>query len=282
MSDFISFAAACGLQIKSLRSGDRIFRCPTVDHPKSDNGAYFYDGDRGWCQNWETGEPAQWWNSDRITPWSDAEKRAWANRRRAAEQAKQKQNQDAIATAERLIRSAHTDTHPYLQYKSLPDAKALVAPDGELIVPMRDFGDNSLLGAQVIKLVDNEWNKKMIFGMRAKGSVFRIGKKQPHEVVLVEGFATGLSVDIALRLSRLNAAVLVCFSASNLLYVASRTSGKRYIFADNDASQTGEKAAIASGLPYCMSDVVGEDANDMHARAGALAVAKKIMEARRT
>ena len=180
-----------------------------------------------------------------------------------------------------MIRSAHTDTHPYLQYKSLPDAKALVAPDGELIVPMRDVADNSLLGAQVVKLVDNEWNKKMIFGMRAKGSVFRIGKKQASEVVLVEGFATGLSVDIALRLSRLNAAVLVCFSASNLLYVASRVSGKRYIFADNDASQTGEKAAIASGLPYCMSDVVGEDANDLHARAGALAVAKKIMEARR-
>ena len=52
------------------------------------------------------------------------------------------------------------------------------------------------------------------------------------------------------------------------------------MFADNDESLTGERAAQVTGLPYCMSPVVGEDANDMHARAGLLAVAKTIMNMR--
>lgn len=281
MSDFITFARSCGLEIDSLRIGDRIFRCPTVDHPKSDNGAYFFDGNRGWCQNWETGEPAQWWNSDRSTPWSDAEKREWAARRRAAEQYKVQTHREAVLRAAGLIKAARVDVHPYLKYKSHPEAKSLVSDDGELIIPMRDFRDGSLLGMQVIKLVDNEWEKKMLYGTRAKGAVFRIGSQKSAETFFVEGYATGLSVDTALRLSRINASVLVCFSASNLQYVAANTTGRRYVFADNDQSQTGEKAALATGLPYCMSDVVGEDANDLHSRAGVMAVARKIMEVRR-
>ena len=41
------------------------------------------------------------------------------------------------------------------------------------------------------------------------------------------------------------------------------------------------EAAQQAGLAYCMSDVVGEDANDLHQRAGVFAVAAKLMEARR-
>lgn len=281
MTDFIAFSRSCGLLIKALRSGNRIFRCPTETHPKSDNGAYFFDGDRGWCQNWETGEPVQWWNSDRATPWTDADKQKWKQQRRASEQERREAAQQAVAKAAGMIKGARTDTHPYLKYKSHPEARGLVLEDESLLIPMRDFRDNALLGAQVIKLVDNDWQKKMIYGMRAKGAAFRIGSNKSHETYFVEGYATGLSVDTALRLSRINASVLVCFSASNLQHIAMNTTGRRYIFADNDASQTGENAAKATGLPFCMSDVVGEDANDMHARNGVLAVAKKIMEVRR-
>lgn len=280
MSEFVSFARSCGLEINSLKIGDRISRCPTVAHPRSDNGAYFFDGRRGWCQNWETGEPIQWFGEK--SEWSETEKRVWAEQRRISERAKEIQRKEAAARAAELIRTARTDTHPYLKYKSHPEAKALVLPEGELIIPMRDFTDNALLGAQIIKLVDNEWEKKMIFGMRAKGAVFRIGPKQATETFLVEGYATGLSVDTALRLSRLNASVLVCFSAANLLHVSQHTSGRRFVFADNDVSKTGERAAIETGLPYCMSDEIGEDANDLHARCGVMAVTKKIMEVRRT
>lgn len=281
MTDFISFSRACGMLIKDLRSGDRIFRCPTETHPKSDNGAYFFDGERGWCQNWETGEPLQWWEAKNTTPWTEAEKREWMSRRRSADAYRQKLAQQAVTKAAGMIKAARMDNHPYLKYKSHPEAKALVQEDESLLIPMRDFRDNALLGAQVIKLVDNDWQKKMIYGMRAKGAAFRLGSQKPHETYFVEGYATGLSVDTALRLSHINASVLVCFSASNLQHIAMNTTGRRYIFADHDASQTGENAAKATGLPYCMSEVVGEDANDLHARAGVFAVAKKIMEVRR-
>jgi len=73
----------------------------------------------------------------------------------------------------------------------------------------------------------------------------------------------------------------VCFSDSNLRYAAGHVAGKKYAFADNDKSGAGERAAKDAGLSYCMSDVIGEDANDLHMRAGVLPVAMKLMTARR-
>ena len=80
---------------------------------------------------------------------------------------------------------------------------------------------------------------------------------------------------------RLNAAVLVCFSDVNMRQVSGLVQGLKYAFADNDVSGAGERATQAAGLAYCMSDVVGEDANDLHQRAGLLAVSMKLMTARR-
>jgi putative DNA primase/helicase len=40
------------------------------------------------------------------------------------------------------------------------------------------------------------------------------------------------------------------------------------VVADNDESGTGERIAKQTGLPYWMSDRVGEDANDYHQRVG--------------
>lgn len=179
-----------------------------------------------------------------------------------------------------LIAAATQDVHPYLKAKGLPDVPALVGQDGELLIPMRDHRDNALLGIQTIRLIENEWAKKMLPGMRAKGAVLRIGPQRAAESFLCEGYGTGLSIDAALRLLRLNACVVVCFSASNLIHVAASMTGARYVVADNDVSLTGEKAAQATGLPWCMSDQPGEDANDLHARAGVMAVAKLLMEVR--
>ena len=276
--DFQSFCLANGVAISTLMQGDRIFRCPTTTHPGSKNGAYFFDGRRGWCQNWETGEPAQWWNDDRAQPWSDAEKREWANRRRIAEESKRKAQAEAAKRAAVMIAGAARATHPYLKEKGLEEELGLVTPESDLLVPMRDFSSNELMGVQVIRLVENEWEKKMIYGMRAKGAVLRIGSRKSAETIFVEGYATGLSVDIALRLVRMNMSVLICFSAQNLVFVANNTSGRRYVFADHDASNTGERAAKETNLPYCMADEVGMDANDLHRRDGVMAVAKKLMQ----
>jgi putative DNA primase/helicase len=121
----------------------------------------------------------------------------------------------------------------------------------------------------------------MAFGMRARGAVLRLGSKAAQEAFLCEGYATGLSIELALRRLRLNASVIVCFSDSNMAYVAPLVKGRAFVFADNDVSLAGERAATKTGLPYCMSDVVGEDANDLHQRAGMVSLCKLIIDVRR-
>lgn len=282
MIEFVSFARANGVDIRRLNQDhERIFRCPTVTHPKSTNGAYFFDGQRGWCQNWESGEPVQWWNSEKATAWTEADKREWAARKKSAEQAKAKGHAEAAKRAATLISQTTLSEHAYLKEKGLGATLGLVDAEFALLVPMRDYASNALLGVQTIRLIDNQWEKKMLHGQRANGAVLRLGPRTCPETCFVEGYATGLSVEIALRLLRINAAVMVCFSAQNMVHVAQGINGTRYVFADNDQSETGEKAAQQAGLPYCMADEVGMDANDLHQKFGVMAVAKKLMEVRR-
>jgi phage/plasmid primase-like uncharacterized protein len=278
--DFRHFAQAHGVEVGDLRTGDRIVRCATTTHPTSKNGAYFFDGRRGWVQNWESGGPPQWWNDGGATPWSSAEKRQWEMRRRVAEDERRKGHAMAARKATLTIISAARGHHPYLAEKGFPEAVALVGGGGELIIPMRDFRDNAILGLQTVRLIDNQWIKKNQPGIRAKGGVFRIGRERAAEIYFCEGYATGLSIDQALRQLRLNACVVVCFSAANMTHVAAGMVGTRYVVADHDLSGTGQRAAEATGLPWCMSPEVGEDANDLHVRLGTMAVAKMLMEVR--
>jgi putative DNA primase/helicase len=57
------------------------------------------------------------------------------------------------------------------------------------------------------------------------------------------------------------------FSSGNLAKVAA-TLPSGFVVADHDASGTGENTAIKTGLPYWMSDTVGEDFNDYHQKVG--------------
>lgn len=281
MSDFISFAQGFGLMIDDLVS-HRWARVPTTDHPQKRNGAYFFAGDYAHVQNWATMESAVSWVVDKVFTNTErvAMERRMAVSKKSYAEARLKDHADAAKRAAAMISQAARTNHPYLKEKGLEEVLGLVIDERELIIPMRDFKSEALLGAQVIKVVGDQWEKKMIYGMRAKGAVFRIGNKRSAETVLAEGYSTGLSIDIALRLLRLNASVLVCFSAQNLVHVAQNTAGRRFVFADNDVSKTGEKAAQAAGLPYCISDVVGNDANDDHKQFGVMAVAKRLMEVR--
>ena len=156
----------------------------------------------------------------------------------------------------------------------------MVTPDYAMVIPMRDVESNELLGAQVIAMENNAWTKKMLLGMRAKGAVLRLGPKRVSESVLCEGFATGLSIEAAIKKLCIQAAIYVTFSANNLAHVAGLIAGKRYVFADNDASGTGAAVAKATGLPWVMSEVVGHDANDDHQKFGVMRVARALMEVR--
>lgn len=279
---FISFAESHGVLIGNLDDSGRIKRCPTEAHPRSKNGAYMFDGRRGFVFAWDGAAETFWFNDPAAKPWSDAEKREWAERRRAAAAKQDRQRVNAVRAAQQMLASAVVSEHNYLHFKGLPEARGLVLPDGALCVPMRGL-DGALQGAQLIRwdYEDRAWEKKMIFGTRAKGAVFRIGPQRAAETVICEGYATGLSIDMAVRHLRLNAAVLVAFNDSNMSVVSGSIKGRKYVFADHDKSGAGERAAISTGLRYCMSEVEGEDANDLHKRAGLTAVCMKLMEARK-
>jgi phage/plasmid primase-like uncharacterized protein len=283
MSSFIDFARVHGVSIdpNRLYASDKIKRCGTVERPSSGNGAYFWDGQRGWVMDWSGEARVIWYEDPHAKPWTDDEKRMWAAKRASASTEQEKKYQNAAFQADVTLRSAKYDNHSYLEIKGFKETRGLVL-DGKLLIPMRNVVTNKLQGYQSI-VWDGEarkYEKKMLHGMRAKNAVLYLGARDANECWLVEGFATGLSLRHALRSVGIPASVVICFSASNMIQVADQIQGKKFIFADNDESKTGEKSAIQTGLPWTMADTVGWDANDLHLGDSLFAVVKKIMELR--
>ena len=280
---FILFARAHGVDIEpsKLFPSDRIRRCGTVEKPRSGNGAYFYDGQRGWVMDWSGEARVIWFEDPNAVPWTDEQKREWMDKRKKVNATRDTGYENAAKKAYTVLNAAKHTKHDYLHLKGFPDLEGLVL-EGELLVPMRNVVTNNLQGYQRIywDAETRKWEKKMLLGMQARNAVMYMGDRNAQEVWLCEGYATGLSIHAALRSVGLKASVVVCFSASNMVAVADQIKGRRYIFADNDESKTGEKSAISTNLPWTMDDVVGSDANDLHKSNGLFAVVKKIMTLR--
>lgn len=285
--NFHDFARAHGVLIDRLIQDGRIHRCPTVTHERKRNGAYCYDGARGWVHAWDGEAVTQFYNDPNAKPWDDLEKREHMAQRAREQEAR---HQRAAQNARALLERAQWAPAAYMSYKGFrapltrhtrPEWRHGYAHvvDGAMLIPMRSL-DGEIVGAQTIRWDGERHEKKMLPGTRAKGAVFVLGDHRAPVKWLVEGFATGLSVKLALEQMRFPDAVVVTFSDSNLVHVASKLAGRRYVFADNDASGAGERAAIATGLPYCMAPDVGMDANDMHQRDGLFAVAGLIQRTR--
>ena len=277
---FVAFARSHGLVLDYAVADGRIRRVPTESKPRSRNGAYWFDGRRGWVQAWDTSEDVQWFEDPNAKPPTPEERREWRRRRDIARRAREEEQRHAAQQAEDLIRSCEMREHGYLRLKGFPKLKALVTHDDRLVLPMRDLDTNEVRGVQVIywDSESREWIKKMTFRMRARDAVFRIGRSR-RETILCEGFATGLSIEAALSMTRTDAAVLVCFSAGNMRRIAERLRGRVFVFADHDPG--GVSAEAAAGKPYCMAPTVGWDANDWHMAEGLIPVSAAIMEMRR-
>ena len=217
---------------------------------------------------------AKQWGWQGFRPVSTRESSAaYIERKRKEEaevQRQVKRAQLAAATAQIMIDAAEVTEHPYLAAKGFPEQKGLVLRHG-LLLPMRNVRDGAL---QSVQEIDVEGNKRFLPGGKARRAVLRLGYTQRSaETWYCEGYATALSVRDALKMLYRRAAVVVCFSAHNLAQVTSHG----YVVADNDKSDTGEKYAKQTGLPYWMPPEVGDDANDFHQKHGARALADALM-----
>ena len=256
--NFEDFARSHGLILNSIQL-DRWIPTPTVDHPRSSNGRYKFLGNVGWVINWATMEKPVTWFADGESRNSPTVKAKITDSHRQRQEAADK----AAAKAGWIMHQTQLGTHPYLERKGFPDEQGNIwEKDGSriLVIPMRI--DNRLVGVQ---LIDNEGNKKFLHGQITKGATFTMNAKGIP--ILCEGYATGLSIREVMKASNIKYSIYVCFSASNMKFVAG-TIGKGVIIADNDPNQVGENVAIETGKPYWISPTIGEDFNDYHKRVG--------------
>ena len=183
--------------------------------------------------------------------------------------ARAKAQQGAAKKAAWILNQTLNQQHAYLQSKGWPDAKGPVWWPTEtsnlLCIPMR-VGRN-LVGLQ---LIDREGGKRFLTGQRTSEAVYCIDNSgRGARDFFLEGYSTGISLRECLQAMKMRYRIHITFSASNLVKVAA-LNGAGLVIADNDKSLTGERAAIQTGLPYFMSDVQGEDFNDLHKRLGTL------------
>ena len=256
---FEDFARLHGLIINSIQYGKWV-RVPTTDKPRSSNGAYIYDGNRGAVQNWATMEKPVVWESEtdnRSLPViRQQNQKAYQERQDLADKAAKK--------AGWILHQCVNKTHPHLEKKGFPEEQGNVWETEEgnkLVIPMRSEG--LLVGCQ---LIDEQGNKKFLYGQRTKGAAFSITDK-PDNIFFCEGYATALSIRKIMKANSMRYTIHVCFSASNMKEIA-RSIPNGIVIADNDPNQIGESVAIETGKPYWISDAVGEDFNDYHLRVG--------------
>lgn len=205
----------------------------------------------GWTPSADTAEPSR----------ESVEARRRDHAARDAAEAKERARSALVASnkAKAIIAASVLEKHSYLDAKGFGDAVGLVyypAPGKNLlIIPMRV--NNDVVGVQMI---DRDGAKMFLKGQRTSGAEFVFGARG-HEIYC-EGWATGRSIIQCIPGVR----VRVCFSAGNL----QRMAKTGFVVADNDKSGTGEAAAKATGLPYFLPPVIGQDYNDMHREIGTL------------
>jgi len=252
---FEDFAYEHGLIIDQLTT-DRWTRVSTLDKPSKKNGAYVFDGTGGAVINFAT--------MDKHAIYKSAKPRVidFAKIKRLDEE-REKRQLDAKKKAAYILKQAITDRHPYLDRKGFFD-KGYVWKN-LLIVPMRV--NKALVGLQMI---DPEGQKKFLSGQITKGASLVIDNKGRD--ILVEGYATGLSVRRALKEFKLRYRIHICFSASNMLEIAKGLDNP-LVVADNDPVGVTTAKKIASR--YWIGEA-GEDFNDYELRCGTYQAGKSL------
>lgn len=257
--DLISFARAHGIIMDRMPEIGVWRRFKTVDHPKKRNGAVKFMGTHAFVQNHATDTKVSVWKPDSA----QADEREFRRMIEQSERVKREAQARAAAKAKQIIKECVISGHPYLEKKGFKDDYGLTyRTDGKLLLVVPMWVGSEVVGCQ---LIDEQGEKRFLFGQRTAGAAHIIDSKGP--TILCEGYATGLSVQAALKKLNRPYRIFVCFSAGNMLKV-SRSVPEGLVIADNDRSGTGQRIAREIGWTYWLSDIEGEDANDAHKRLG--------------
>lgn len=254
MIDFIQFANSHGLVINSLPLG-KVVRCATYEHKTKRNGAYYFDGLFGWAMDWSKHDRPIIWKSDSIKDDTVLRKKVQASKAQY-EQERARANQEAAQKAQWILSQCELNLSAYLGRKGFPEMSANIWTPSDspvLVIPM--YRGKDIAGCQ---LIDRDGNKKFLKGQATQDAYFQIGNGKI--TFFVEGYVSGLSLQRVLEACKVSYKILITFSASNLLRFAKRIDG--IVIADNDASKTGENAAIESSRKWWMPPIVGYDIND--------------------
>ena len=267
--ELIDFARLHGILIDRLPPIGVWRRYPTEDHPAKRNGAIKFMGDFAFIQNHAVETEISVWKPDADAKPVDHTR--MAKLAAEAEAMTRRKQVEAAQKARDILSQCQIGRHEYLKAKGFEDEQGYVwkTDDGlVLVIPM--FISGKVVGVQLIK---EDGSKKFLFGQKTSHAAHIFDNKGVH--VLVEGYATGLAVRAALKAMKRKYTIHVCFSAGNMIKVASQLDGG-FIVADNDASGTGERTARSIGWPYWMSDTVGEDAHDAWKRMGLFKISQSL------
>jgi putative DNA primase/helicase len=257
--DFLDFARSYGILIHDYPPVGIWKRYPTEDHPRTRNGAVKYLGTHGFVQNHATDTVVSIWQADKEAVIDRSAIRASVAK---ADDERRKKQFESARRAVRMLNDSGFSSHEYLRAKGFPDEQGNVwHNEGKpyLLIPMRCEG--SLVGCQII---DVEGGKKFLYGQRTSGASFVFDNKGMN--ILCEGYATALSIRMALKQMKQRYTLHVCFSAGNMAKVADGLVDG-LVIADNDVSGTGQEVARKIGWKTWMSKEVG-DANDYHQKHG--------------
>ena len=280
MSEFLQFVQANGIIVPDSFTPGRWIRCSTESHPRKKNASIKLadDGQVGWLQDYAVhSEPVTWRAGDGIK--AAPIDRALIARRKAE---RRQALIEATLGARRYYAACAPlrDTHPYLANKGLGVAGCMglrIDAAGWLVIPML-YNDKVLS----VQRISPDGEKKFHFGATTKCAYYAIERPGAVVTILVEGFATGLTLFNAVPNSR----VIVCFNAGNLPVVAERIerSGMAIVCADNDhetekrigrnpgldaARAAAELLGVGVALPTCegtdWNDYVMEQMEEAHA-----------------
>lgn len=283
-NDFKDFITELGLIPPDSLIRGKINYFAGLNKPKTNTAArcfLFEDGRGGWVMDYSTGLYAVW-QTKRATPYSEEERKAFAERREQDRLKREIDEREAKAKAARKAKrffntgiQADAVYHCmiYLQRKHITAHGAKTGNSGSLkgvlIIPLY----NEKLQLVNVQFIAPDGTKRFLSGGQKKHCFWWIGKKS-NRVLIAEGYATAASLHEATGNQ-----VFIAFDAGNLSNVARIVRAKNptadiIIAGDNDLSNTGQNAARLAALAvngkYIIPPIAGMDWNDYLTSGGTL------------